>query len=630
MALIQEEYGQQQQQQQQGAVVGLLEDLRNEVLEMNSYGMHLCQEKHFDEAHECLSTALLRVQSGGDAGAGSDAATALDQLKATTLNNIGVVECHRGDYANSLDHLEAAQSLEYRLGTHSPSTALNLCAVYNATGDYERASASALEAINLLHAAEDGGLSDETKSLWGAAWHNLGIAELNSDRPNKNVDVLCTFRNAMRATKDLLGPRHPMTIAVHETYRNLRDRLKEEGAFKERTPSTSALPRIARSQKLHPVPPQTDHPTQHALMGATNTHGNGKYVAPPTASRFATMPAYAKATDKPMTARGGRRPVQDLFHPTASMRTARRQYLAPHPIFQQHQHHHHAPTSRMGTAATAAYSQQQQQQGQLPPVNRQSNTRGGTAIATTEFIPAPPPPPPAVSQRAAAPSSSVRGNNNSNNAATAAPPRRRLSELLLGDMWVEVQVPRHTSSPHHQQTSYLGGGGSPTSQQRSPIRPGYGEALYVIDPSDAALEPIVEPGTYARLDYSAGAPPAAPKPTKTAESAVPPKPQRAAAATASPAAPSMAAMPENQEELPMAAEDDAMDAAFDGRAMAPPAPAAAAAPNEAPAAITAARPERPPSTPHRSAMRELEVALGGDMQSYPSLAALVEARKHAS
>eukprot|EP00672_Neobodo_designis_P028731 CAMPEP_0174829304 /NCGR_PEP_ID=MMETSP1114-20130205/1861_1 /TAXON_ID=312471 /ORGANISM="Neobodo designis, Strain CCAP 1951/1" /LENGTH=159 /DNA_ID=CAMNT_0016063047 /DNA_START=73 /DNA_END=548 /DNA_ORIENTATION=- len=120
-----------------------LEATRHEVLEMNSYAMHLCQEKSFAEALDCLETALLRVQSLAEHVTGSSADEQsrhlLDQLKATTLNNLGVVGCHRGDYGASLEHLEAARNLESRAGIDSPSTALNLCAVYNAINDPERA-----------------------------------------------------------------------------------------------------------------------------------------------------------------------------------------------------------------------------------------------------------------------------------------------------------------------------------------------------------------------------------------------------------------------------------------------------------------------------------------------------------
>jgi hypothetical protein len=524
-----------------------VDDVRNEVLEMNSYAMHLCQEKNFDEAQECLETARLRVRALGDAinanAEGVDTATlnaqvlAMQQLEATTLNNLGVVECHRGDYESSLEHLTAAQGIEFRAGIQSPSTALNLCAVYNAVQDYERASALALEAISMLNAT-DAGLTDETQSLWGAAWHNLGIAELNCDRQTRNVDVLFTFRNAMAATKDLLGAKHPMTVAVHDTYRAIRDRLKHEGTFKERTPT--ALPRL-RANNTMPSPPSPDKPTSHALTPRTNTHGNGRYIPPPLASRFTGMPAYTNER-KPGTAQsarsashgGGsspRRPPQDLFHPSQSTLGARRLYHTRHPLIQQVEGRLPAiqsprstmtqsydtqprppPTASKSTRPRKApprqiadYQQPQHQSSQQQQQQQQQSLQ----LQWHAGLP--------QQQQQQQQQQAVRGNAYAGGADRVAP-KRRLSELLLGDMWVEVQVPRSSPGASPTFSGAVGYGVSGVSggerrdaaamavSQPSAVRPGYGEALYVIDPADAALEPISEPATYAALDRVALAP----------------------------------------------------------------------------------------------------------------------------
>jgi hypothetical protein len=83
-------------------------------------------------------------------------------------------------------------------------------------------------------------------------------------------------------------------------------------------------------------------------------------------------------------------------------------------------------------------------------------------------------------------------------------------------MWVEVQVPRHASPNNHagspnsntngpnnnSNNNNNGASGATGGGAMSPVRPGYGEALYVIDPADAALEPIAEPGTHAQLDHA--------------------------------------------------------------------------------------------------------------------------------
>jgi hypothetical protein len=74
--------------------------------------------------------------------------------------------------------------------------------------------------------------------------------------------------------------------------------------------------------------------------------------------------------------------------------------------------------------------------------------------------------------------------------AHRAAPKRRLSELLLGDMWVEIQVPRSSPGASPTFSGAVGYGGvsggerrdaaAMTASQPSGVRPGYGEALYVV------------------------------------------------------------------------------------------------------------------------------------------------------
>lgn len=399
----------------------MADDVQAEILEMNSYGMHLCQEKNFAEAQECLETAYLRLQ--GDAS--GEHQMLVDRLKATTLNNLGVVECHKGDHVKSLNHLEAAQMLEIRSGVSSPSTLLNLCAVHNAVGNYEKAAALALDAIEMLKIS-DQGLNDDNKALWGAAWHNLGIAELNMQRQGRGTrgtEVLSIFRNAMSATGDLLGAKHPMTVAVHDTYRAVRDSLKEQGVFRERT---SGLPPIAHEE--------------------------------PNSTRIRQLPAYVK----PQTPAKAQRGISNsLYRPTTTNNGMRRVYQTSHPLIKNEKA---AKTPR-----------------RLPALGDNPNSREGTARSQASHAPqhAVPNPP---SPRKHAPHPPARGEG----ADTGRRPQeRRVSELLLGDMWVEIQVPRH----------------SPTGTGFSPVRPSYGEALYVIEPSDPVVESIAQPSAHAHVDH---------------------------------------------------------------------------------------------------------------------------------
>lgn len=301
------------------------EDLINEVLAMNTLAMQRCKEGSLDEALDILSEAYEKLstrQEEEEAGSAGDDrsnsneraggveeeeerlviedAQLLDKLRSTTLNNMGVVECHRGDPQRAIQFFESARALEEGWGIASPALALNACAAYNTLGMYDRATAAALETIEMLrtaavqkrqekkrkqqqHLLENGGtaLSSSRKSakqrerqrreeeeylatagqpkvaesankaLWGAAWHNLAIAQLNTAKANGNRDTtehsnaFALFRNALRATQDLLGADHPMTREVTESYRAARSTLRKQGAFKQHhTQATAALPPV--------------------------------------------------------------------------------------------------------------------------------------------------------------------------------------------------------------------------------------------------------------------------------------------------------------------------------------------------------------------------------------------------
>ena len=250
-----------------------LQQLRFDVLDANSQGIYLTQCQDYDEAERVLvdvynriteSEKDLRRQREGHATSSEQLASAapppvdtadadvsqqlIDQLKATTLNNISFVVYHKGLFRQAIAHLEAAQELEGRWGIQSGVSAVNACVLYNAVGQYAVASQYALQGIDILRrdaaaAAATGQGSDERSKLWGAAWHNLAVAQLqlaDPTSPLENSNVLFMFENSMQACQELLGKQHPMTRAVTETYRLMRSELISRGAFKSRTQNKTA------------------------------------------------------------------------------------------------------------------------------------------------------------------------------------------------------------------------------------------------------------------------------------------------------------------------------------------------------------------------------------------------------
>ncbi|RNF23378.1 hypothetical protein TcG_01641 [Trypanosoma cruzi] len=243
-------------------------ELLHEVLAMNTLAMQRCNTEALEYATTILSDAYMKLHnhvSSGDE-------RLMDTLRSTTLNNLGVVECHRGQHRQALSHFEAARQLEEKWGSASPSVALNTCAAYNALGMYDKATAAAIETIDMLRTltiqeekgktstppvAEGGSYSlqgtgievakSENKALWGAAWHNLAVAQINTAKltkhPTEHCNAAVLFQNAMRATQELLGNDHPMTKSVTETYRAVRDVLRSYGVYKQHHTMLTVPPR---------------------------------------------------------------------------------------------------------------------------------------------------------------------------------------------------------------------------------------------------------------------------------------------------------------------------------------------------------------------------------------------------
>ncbi|KAH8613117.1 putative Tetratricopeptide repeat [Trypanosoma vivax] len=237
------------------------EEIVHEILAMNTLAMQRCYSEALDEANTILTEAYMKLHNSTTTGE----SRGLDTVRATTLNNLGVVECHRGQHRQALSHFEAARQLEESWNSASPAVALNTCAAYNALGMYDKATAAATETINMLRtlvlqkkeanslpviqaAPTDGatsllqgnGLSvsgSDNRTLWGAAWHNLAVAQINTAKSGNDLseytNVVALFQNAMRSTQELLGHDHPMTRRVTENYRAVRDALRSHGVYKQ-------------------------------------------------------------------------------------------------------------------------------------------------------------------------------------------------------------------------------------------------------------------------------------------------------------------------------------------------------------------------------------------------------------
>lgn len=329
------------------------EDFVHEILAINTLAMQRTKVESLGEAMEMLTEVYDKLSSD-DAEAIVGDLQMLDQLRATTLNNMGVTECRRGQPRKALSHFEGARQLEEKWNIASPSVVLNTCAAYNTLQIYDKATSAALETIEMLRTLElqkkwcrkqakegekdvrqgigflrdasrapstisskfqgSGGGSQapgmgrkgvslnssripktsaerkaakeeeamlnaaafptiarsENAALWGAAWHNLGVAQLNLAQQAKDQseysNALAIFENAMRTTYDKLGTKHPMSVDVTATFRSVRDILLKNGAYKpHRTMKHAVLPPVdPRVQLLENLKVEPEDGESHA------------------------------------------------------------------------------------------------------------------------------------------------------------------------------------------------------------------------------------------------------------------------------------------------------------------------------------------------------------------------------
>lgn len=471
-------------------------DVRYEVLDMNSQGMYMCQQQQLDEAEAILTQAYNVLENDNTV---HDAQT-LDQLRSTTLNNLGVVECHKGLHKQALNHLEVAQTLEHQWEVHSPSVSLNICAACNALGLYDRATSAALDTIEMLRqtaknvaegtlnnsnsgsdqhnasttaaAAAGGAGSNENSVLWGAAWHNLAVAQLNiasGKDLSEYTNVLALFHNAMESTTALLGAQHPMTGAVHETYRSIRQTLREAGVYKQhRALLTCELPPVSGRA---PAPEAEAGMTVHAtaLKQSKDFHltlrgketGGKKVVERYNSEAFPSSVAGSGGGSTPRgTPRSPRNTVSDYGSSARSGTSKSLQKRGQSPI-------RGIPLSGNLLAASTLYRNPHPLllHPRLRPVDYVPklipNNNADSGRAGREALPA-------IGGKSAQGSSS--------------PPKYR--EQLSEDMWVEA-VNRHqtTTSPRRQ--------GNNT--QSKPARPVYSQQLYSLDTVNSDQHRVNQP-----------------------------------------------------------------------------------------------------------------------------------------
>eukprot|EP00754_Rhynchopus_humris_P019121 Rhum_TRINITY_DN14632_c34_g1::Rhum_TRINITY_DN14632_c34_g1_i1::g.106629::m.106629 len=195
---------------------------------------------------------------------------------AALLNSLGYLERMRGDLDAAAAHMEAALRTEHALDS-SPlaTTTINLTAVLNARGQFNRARDLARLSLELLEsqkqsqqqvkdeeaaaAAAAGG--DEESSpppppqqqqqnlpppegeeavAWVAAWHNLAVAQLHATTGPLPVDVVWGyFQEAHSLAARALGRAHPMTKEVAASFKSAKrcwSRTKEQKQAPTRPP----------------------------------------------------------------------------------------------------------------------------------------------------------------------------------------------------------------------------------------------------------------------------------------------------------------------------------------------------------------------------------------------------------
>eukprot|EP01065_Artemidia_motanka_P024694 TRINITY_DN29591_c0_g1_i1.p1 TRINITY_DN29591_c0_g1~~TRINITY_DN29591_c0_g1_i1.p1 ORF type:complete len:471 (+),score=154.62 TRINITY_DN29591_c0_g1_i1:116-1528(+) len=171
------------------------------------------------------------------------------RMESATFNNLGCLEKKVGDLDAAARHLERALRLEYQVSEPSPSTVLNLTAVLQAQGSYNKARDMARLCVELLQHAP----GDHLAVVWVAAWHNLAVAQMHATtRAEPEETVWGYFTHASKLAQRHLGQKHPLSLAVAESWRC----AKQVWQKRLRCRQQLAAERRPRSGRAYPLAPQ--------------------------------------------------------------------------------------------------------------------------------------------------------------------------------------------------------------------------------------------------------------------------------------------------------------------------------------------------------------------------------------
>eukprot|EP00755_Sulcionema_specki_P003997 Sspe_Gene.28995::Locus_13465_Transcript_1_1_Confidence_1.000_Length_3011::g.28995::m.28995 len=210
------------------------------ITSLNQDGLKLCENGKADEGLELLDHALSVVRG---MRRGKEQAA----LETLTLNNLGFVNKQIGDIDLAVDYFEAALRIGSISKNPSPSTILNLTVVLNAKRSHNRARDLALLAIDIIEAG------DFPPTVWVAAYHNLGVAQLHATTKHQPPEVVWGyFDTAIKIATRNFGSTHPMTKSVKESYQSGRRawELRRQGK------SSAARPRPPVLERLTPRHPR--------------------------------------------------------------------------------------------------------------------------------------------------------------------------------------------------------------------------------------------------------------------------------------------------------------------------------------------------------------------------------------
>jgi len=149
-------------------------------------------------------------------------------LRAATFNNFGCMERRQGHAQSALKQLRKAQKIEESLGTPSPSTIVNICAVLTELQKFSKAVDEAKKAIRILQPRVDAvhGMSPNAQPpeaaqdihLLVVSWHNLAMALRRASPVDTSNPCWDAFKTAVGYAHTFLGRDHPTTTTTEKAY----------------------------------------------------------------------------------------------------------------------------------------------------------------------------------------------------------------------------------------------------------------------------------------------------------------------------------------------------------------------------------------------------------------------------